>query len=101
MAYFPVRMASGKTAPTNWIAYGANGIYVDVNTTSGGFVQPPAYITSIGGNGNHWATTGATSIYSPTATGFRIYVRWVDGGPLTPSVAQGYGWFINWIGMEF
>jgi hypothetical protein len=64
------------------------------------------YITSIGGRTNHWSTTGATSIYPTppaqyaTPTGFRVYVRWANGGPLTPATANSYGWHINWIGME-
>ena len=105
MAYFPVRMASGRTAPgsTNWQPYTGTtpGVFVDVDTTSGGFVKTPVYITSIGGAGNHWATTGATSIYSPTPTGFRIYVRWVNGAALSPADANQYQWHINWIGMEY
>jgi|SRR6516164_9957340 hypothetical protein len=98
------RIASGQTTPGNtpWHVYegGANGIYVDVNTTSGHFSSVPVYVTSIGGNSSHWATTGATSIYNPTATGFRVYVRWSGGEPLTPADANGFQWHIKWIGME-
>jgi hypothetical protein len=102
------RIASGQTPPgsTAWQVYSPTGIYLDVNTTSGKFTSVPAYVTSIGGKTNHWATTGATSLYPtppntyPTATGFRVYVRWVDGAPLTPATANSYGWHINWIGME-
>ncbi len=63
-------------------------------------------MTSIGGTSSHWATVGATSVYPipsstvPTATGFRIYIRWVDNSPLTPAQANGFGWHINWIGYE-
>lgn len=107
MAYFPVRVASGRTTPgsTNWQPYtGAGGIpgaFVDVDTTSGGFTKAPVYITSLGGTTDHWAAIGATSIYVPTPTGFRVYVRWVNGAALSPSVANQSQWHINWIGMEF
>jgi hypothetical protein len=96
------RIASGLTpaGATAWIQYGASGVYVDVNTSAGKFSAVPVYITSIGGNSSHWATTGATSIYNATATGFRIYVRWVDNSPLTPAQANANQWHINWIGME-
>lgn len=98
------RIASGRTKPgsTAWMPYvgGANGIFVDVDTSSGKFQGATVYITSIGGNSSHWATTGATSIYQATATGFRVYVRWDDGASLTPAQANGWQWHINWIGME-
>jgi len=99
------RIASGSTPPgaTAWQQYNppANtGVYVDVDTSAGRFSTTPVYITSIGGNSSHWATTGATSIYSATATGFRVYVRWADGSTLTPGQANGFQWHINWIGME-
>ncbi len=103
------RIASGQTKPggTAWTVYTADGIYVDVDTTSGKFTSVPAYVTSLGGTSSHWATTGATSIYGPnvidtlpTATGFRVYVRWANGGNLTPAQANGFKWHINWIGME-
>jgi hypothetical protein len=99
------RIASGGTPPgaTNWQQYSPpqnTGVYVDVDTSAGRFSATPVYITSIGGTSSHWDTTGATSIYSPTATGFRVYVRWADGRPLTPAEANNYQWHINWIGME-
>jgi hypothetical protein len=97
------RIASGSTklTGTNWQQYpGGNGVFIDVDTSAGRFSSTPIYVTSIVGNTSHWATTGATSIYNPTPTGFRVYVRWVDGGPLTTEQATQYAWYINWIGME-
>lgn len=97
-----LRIASGRTTPgtTNWQVYSPSGIYLDVDTSSGRFTGTPAYLTSIGGTGNHWATIGATSIYQATATGFRVYVRWVNGNALTPAQANAFNWHINWLGME-
>jgi hypothetical protein len=96
-----IRIGSGQTTPgsTNWIVYSPTGIYVDVNTSSAAFSTTPIYVTSIGGNSSHWATVGATSIYSATPTGFRVYVRWADNSPLTPAQANGFQWHIKWIGM--
>ena len=95
------RIASGSTAPgVGWVAYGTNGIYIDVNTSSAHFTGTPTYTSSVGGNGGQWALTGTGGIYYPTSTGFRIYVRWSDGSPLTPATAQGLGWYVNWVGVD-
>jgi hypothetical protein len=93
-------IARGSTPVGNtaWQQYpGGEGIFVDVDTSSAGFTTTPIYITSLGGNRGHWGTTGATSIYEPTPTGFRVYVRWSTGGPLTPTDANDVEWHINWI----
>jgi hypothetical protein len=94
-------IARGSTPVGNtaWQEY-SGGVFVDVDTSSAGFTTTPIYITSLGGRSDHWWTTGATSIYLPTPTGFRVYVRWSTGGsltPLTPEVANQLGWHINWI----
>lgn len=96
------RIASGRTTPgsTPWVVYGANGIYVDVDTSAAKLTGTPVYVTSIGGTSNQWATTGATSVYLATAAGFRIYVRYADGGPISPATANGFQWHINWIAMD-
>jgi hypothetical protein len=93
-------IARGSTpvGNTDWQQYyDGEGVFVDVDTSSAGFKSTPIYITSIGGTGFHWGTTGATSIYLPTPTGFRVYVRWSTGGALTPATANQLGWHINWI----
>jgi hypothetical protein len=58
------------------------------------------YLTNLGGNTSHWPTTGGTSIYNATSTGFRVHVRWADGGTLTPARANSFQWRINWFGIE-
>jgi RHS repeat-associated protein len=94
-------LCSGRTAPgsTTWQAYGSNGVYLDVNTSRCGYSSPPVYLTSLGGNSSHFATTGATSIYVPTATGFRVYVRIVSGTNFTPADANSWGWHLNWLAL--
>jgi phage baseplate assembly protein gpV len=94
---------SGSTTPgsTNWQPYeGTTGIYLDVDTSAGKFTTTPKYFTSLGGNSSHWTTTGATSIYTPSPTGFRVYVRWSDGSALTPAQANSLQWHVNWLGVE-
>jgi hypothetical protein len=93
-------IAKGSTPVGNtaWQQYpDGEGVYVDVDTSSAGAKTTPIYITSLGGRLAHWSTTGATSIYEPTPTGFRVYVRWSAGGPLTPAEANFNEWHINWI----
>ena len=102
--------ASGRTIPgaTDWQQYqSGNGVFVDVDTSSADFSNKVVYITSLGGRSHHWATTGGSSVYpsplgpnTPSGRRFRIFIRWVDGGPLTPDQANALGWHINWIGME-
>lgn len=78
----------------NWKSY--NGyIMTDIDTSSCGFTTTPKYFTTISGDSNHWSTTGATSIYSASPTGFRVYI-WKSGGVST-SYASGKNWRINWI----
>jgi RHS repeat-associated protein len=92
-------VCSGQTTPgaSAWQVYTADGIYLDVNTSDCGYSGVPRYITSLGGDSSHFGTTGATSIYVPTATGFRVYVRLVSGAALTPSQANSWGWRLNWL----
>jgi hypothetical protein len=94
-------MARGSTPAGNtaWKQYGEKGIFVDVDTSSAGFTTTPIYITSLGGQGNHWETTGATAIYNPTPTGFRVYLRLAPLRPITPAFANQYRWHINWIAL--
>jgi len=97
------RLAAGRTpaGSTNWQPYsGTAGIFVDVDTTSAGFTATPVYLTALHGSSNHWTTTGGTSVYTPTQTGFRIYVRWADGSALTPAQANANGWHIQWLGIQ-
>lgn len=93
-----LRIAAGRTTPgsTNWVQYSTNGIYVDVDTSSAGFTSTPYYFTSIGGTSSHWTATGATSIYSATRTGFRIYICATG---ITAAQANSWQWHINWCGI--
>jgi hypothetical protein len=95
-----VQVARGSTPVGNtaWQQYfDGQGVFVDIDTSSAKFTTTPIYVTSLGGRTENWATIGATSIYLPTPQGFRVYVRWPGGGPLTPAIANQYGWHINWI----
>ncbi|MBO1350947.1 MAG: hypothetical protein EBE86_027890 [Hormoscilla sp. GUM202] len=91
------KIASGSTTPckTEWVDYNQKGIYVDVDTSAAGFTETPLYFTSIGGKGNHWTTSGATSIYSASPTGFRIYIY--KDVSLTPEYANDRCWHMNWM----
>jgi hypothetical protein len=100
------KFASGKTQPgaTNWQKGNGDYVYVDVDTSAAGFAQTPIYVTSIAGSAYHTYVTGASAVYNPTPTGFRISVRWDSGqgglATLTPEEANKNKWHINWIGFE-
>jgi hypothetical protein len=96
------RVASGTTPPeaTQWQASGAAGINVVVDTSSAGFSTIPIYVPTILGRDGHWETTGATAIYEPTPTSFRIYLRFADGRNLSPETARTLNWSVKWIGFE-
>jgi hypothetical protein len=90
---------TGKTqqGATAWQQYDANAVYLDVNTAECGFSGTPLYITSLGGLGSHYVSSGATAIYSPSPTGFRVYVRYSYPGGVTPARANNeFGWHLNW-----
>lgn len=95
------KIATGCTLASEWQQHQINaGVFVDVDTSAARFTRTATYITALHGFGAHWRTTGGSSVYNATATGFRIYVRFVGGGPLTIALAQQYGWHIQWIGVE-
>lgn len=92
----PLRLAVGRTDPqkTNWRQYNRGGIYVDIDTSSAGFSSTPYYFTSLSGHTNNWMAQGVTSIYLPTAKGFRVHVGYRE---LTAAQAKQWGWSISWI----
>jgi hypothetical protein len=100
LGHRPFKIETGQSSPSDWQVYSPNGIMVDVNTAAAGFTATPRYVTALHGATTHWATTGGSSVYTPSPTGFRIYVRWSNDNPLTPANAQGMGWYIQWIGIQ-
>ena len=91
---------SGRTTPgsTNWIDYVNNGIYTDLDISPCGFEHQSLNMTSLGGSSHHWITKGATSIYNPTATGFRTYIH--NPSTITAAQANTRNWHMNWIAYE-
>jgi hypothetical protein len=71
---------------------------MDVDTTACKFTGAPRYFTSLSGDSHHWSTTGATSIYSETANGFRVYIA--QEGGVSTSYAAAKNWRINWVAVE-
>jgi hypothetical protein len=91
-----LRIVVGRTDPqkTRWVQYSDGGVAVEVDTSHAGFSAPPYYFTSLGGHTNNWMAQGATSIYEPTAKGFRVHV---GHRALTVAQAKEWGWYVNWI----
>ncbi len=96
------RIAAGRTAPgEGWVSYASDhGLYIDVDTSSAHFTGSPVYTISVGGVGDQWGLTGTSTVYTPTATGFRVYVRWSTGAEITPKHAQEFKWYVNWVGVD-
>jgi hypothetical protein len=91
------QICSGSTtAGADWLVWGTTALVMTVNTSGCGFTSTPKYFTSVGGAGSHFELVGASAIYSPTPTGFTIYIRKNDESLLTPADAVAGGWFINW-----
>ena len=90
---------AGVTHPghTKWVQHTPRSLFVDVDTVPAGFDATPFYFTSLMGRKNHWKLTGQHEIYSPQSGSFRIYVR--DRNPITPALANSYGWVVAWAGM--
>jgi hypothetical protein len=102
-----IHIDQGVTTKDDWKDYGNLGIYVDVDTSSSGFTETPHYMVSLEGNTHHWSTSGANSIYNPTPTGFRVYLRWTDDNghygnhnPLRINHAQTFNWHLKWTGIQ-
>jgi len=91
-----LRIVVGRTDPhqTRWVQYSGGGVAVEVDTSHAGFSTPPYYFTSLGGHTNNWMAQGVTSIYEPTAKGFRVHIGYRG---LTAAQAKEWGWHVNWI----
>lgn len=87
----------GRTTPgrTPWRRYGHRGIYVDVDTSIAGFTSTPVYVCNLGGDGNNNFMWGASSIYHPKKSSFRVYI-YNPHGYIHPNTANRYRWHINW-----
>jgi hypothetical protein len=98
------RIASGQTTPgQGWKQHGEGGVYLDVDTRSAKFDSTPKYVISLGGpGGNMYETSGgASSVYNPTPTSFRVYLKRADSRPLpVQTVIDNYKWYVSWIGIE-
>ena len=92
-------ICSGDTGDgtTPWQEYSSSVPYVDVDTSSCGFQTAPVYVTSVHCSGHCKDTNGASEVYSPTATGFRIYLNPTTGNALTAVKTPSRGWHIHWI----
>jgi len=89
------KTVSGKTAWKTYENGKGKGIYVDVKTGCNFWGATPRYVTEVAGASNHWTVTGTSEVYSPTATGFRMYL--FDKSGITPSKANERAWSVQWI----
>ena len=94
------RVCGGSTGSdwTKWKLSGTSGLYMDVDTTKCKFDMTPAYVASLVGDAAHWQLVGVNSIYSPTKSGFRVYL-WhpVLKGEYLRFFATRYKWSLSWL----
>jgi hypothetical protein len=90
---------SGHTSKgqTSWQKFYNDGIYVDVDTSACGFTVTPNYATSLLGISHHWMTSGSSEIYFATPTSFRVYIKPLFKGGITPEQANTWQWRLNWM----
>tara|TARA_Y100000310_G_C20700057_1_gene828924 strand:+ start:3194 stop:4117 length:924 start_codon:yes stop_codon:yes gene_type:complete len=94
----PLKIVCGQTPVDNspWEVYVDYGITMQVDTSSAEFTETPIYLSSLGGGGSHWDTTGGSEIYNADSNSFRVYVKFTTSAALTPARAKTLKWHINW-----
>eukprot|EP01052_Picozoa_sp_SAG31_P023488 SAG31_NODE_1940_length_6860_cov_4.116540_1_plen_1746_part_10 len=73
-----------------------------INTSAAGFTETPVYTASLGAQTDPGVKiTGAGAVYSPTADGFTVYLKWTmdSESPDADTLAEDNGFYINWIGV--
>jgi hypothetical protein len=93
--------SAGITKPgvTGWKQFAKDTIFVDVDTTKCGYKKTPSYVTAIHGSYDHWRVQGVHAVYTPTATGFRVYVA-SPAEKLSAAEAETKKWALSWVGSE-
>lgn len=85
--------SAGSVFTSNWQQSSTDLIYLDVDTSQCAFTQIPEYFTTLSGTSDHSTAQGANAIYTPSATGFRVYVQ---KSGLTTDYAKSRKWRIDW-----
>ena len=114
MAY----VKQGRSNPSEWKNYpddvqedgqkrALKGIFIDIDTSAAKFKGVPQYITSLEGKSGLWEVAGINAIYNPSATRFRVYLKFADPAKkqdptdeLSREYAQRHEWVIRWTGIE-
>jgi len=94
----------GETDPSSWKTYSAATLYIDVSMAACGFTAPPQHVSASLFGTADLMSIGTSSVYSVTATSFRLFITPTDVGgvnvvsdPQTPAQAAANNWRINWI----
>jgi hypothetical protein len=73
-----------------------SALSMDVDTTKSKFHGVPAYVSCVAGESHHWGVSGSSSIYSPTRTGFSVYLN----KALSADFAKRKKWRVNYIAYQ-
>ncbi len=102
-----LRMVCGESSPANWEQYEESGVpQLDdlttyVSTAAAGFSTVVKYIAALDGTAGMWRTTGGSSIYEHSNTGFRVYVDDYNPEVMTPTQALTWSWKILWCAVGY
>jgi hypothetical protein len=84
-----------RAGATAWQEVSDNTLQVDVDTTACGYDTRPLYFPTLHGNSHQWRAMGTSSVFMPTATGFRMIVT-DRSGPVTAADANARQWSVAW-----
>jgi len=95
-----VKVCAGTTGrkTSNWINHGGHGIETTVNMGSCGFIKTPTVTSSLEGTSNHWTARGTSSIYSATASSFKVYIY---NSNLQTDNAKSWKYNVEWIAVGY
>ncbi|MCH7225089.1 hypothetical protein [Haloferula sp. A504] len=94
-----VAIAAGSSCPSDWKDHPdqEGQIFVQVATGLEHLEAAPVYVCSLAGDSQHWVAEGASAIYHPSKSGFRINLRFPPGGhKLTAKIACENNWRVTW-----
>ena len=89
-----------SVSSVDWHSYYTTGALMDIDTSKCGFEEQPMYFTELIGSSHIQRMMGASSIYSPTESGFRIYLN-EEVLHTTPTGSRANSWryHIKWCGV--
>merc|ERR1711920_579439 len=90
--------STGRTT-TDWENTGSDAIFLDVDISECDFIKIPTITSSIEGSAWHWKVVGTASIYSTTASSFRMYLEGIQYN--VQQYAEAKSWNVEWVAVGY